>query len=186
MNKIVEKELFSENVCKFVVEAPEISISRKPGNFVIIRLDEKGERIPLTIASSDPEKGTITLVVQRVGVTTAKMLAMNVGDVIRDVADAIETMDAKMLAGYFNSTIDLEIGETDGNYSKTQAEMIVRDFFKNSPLKSFTVNHQGSSNDGSKYFIGTYETSSQVYRVYVLLKKQGEQLLIHQLQFEKE
>ena len=86
MNKIVEKELFSENVCKFVVEAPEISISRKPGNFVIIRLDEKGERIPLTIASSDPEKGTITLVVQRVGVTTAKMLAMNVGDVIRDVA----------------------------------------------------------------------------------------------------
>jgi len=86
MNKIVEKELFSENVCKFVVEAPEISISRKPGNFVIIRLDEKGERIPLTIASSDPEKGTFTLVVQRVGVTTAKMLAMNVGDVIRDVA----------------------------------------------------------------------------------------------------
>ena len=86
MNKIVEKELFSENVCKFVVEAPEISISRKPGNFVIIRLDEKGERIPLTIASSDPEKGSITLVVQRVGVTTAKMLAMNVGDVIRDVA----------------------------------------------------------------------------------------------------
>ncbi len=86
MNKIVEKELFSENVCKFVVEAPDIAIARKPGNFVIIRLDEKGERIPLTIASSDTEKGTITLIVQRVGVTTAKMLKMEEGDVILDIA----------------------------------------------------------------------------------------------------
>ncbi len=86
MNKIVEKELFSENVCKFVVEAPEIAIARKPGNFIILRLNEKGERIPLTIASSDTEKGTITLVVQKVGVTTAKMLAMNVGDTILDIA----------------------------------------------------------------------------------------------------
>jgi NAD(P)H-flavin reductase len=86
MNKIVEKELFSENVCKFVVEAPDIAVSRKPGNFIILRLDERGERIPLTIASSDTEKGTITLVVQKVGVTTAKMLAMNVGDNILDIA----------------------------------------------------------------------------------------------------
>jgi len=107
-------------------------------------------------------------------------------DIVSDVAKAIELMDAKKLAEYFNSTIDLEIGETDGNYSKTQAEMIVRDFFKNSPLTSFTVNHQGSSNDGSKYFIGTYKTSNQEYRVYVLLKKQDDQHLIHQLQFEQE
>lgn len=112
--------------------------------------------------------------------------ALPADDVIKEVADAIESMDAKKLAGYFNSTIDLEIGETDGNYSKAQAEMIVRDFFKNSPLSSFTLKHQGSSNDGSKYFIGTYKTSSQEYRVYVLLKNQEDQLLIHQLQFEKE
>jgi len=107
-------------------------------------------------------------------------------DVIKEVANAIEAMDAKKLSDYFNSTIDLEIGETDGNYSKTQAEMIIRDFFKNSPLTSFTVNHEGSSNDGSKYFIGTYKTSSQEYRVYVLLKNKEEQLLIHQFQFEQE
>ncbi len=86
MNKIIEKELFSENVCRFVVEAPEIAIARKPGNFIILRLDKKGERIPLTIASADTEKGTITLVVQRVGVTTAKMLNMNEGDSILDIA----------------------------------------------------------------------------------------------------
>ncbi|HHJ09618.1 MAG TPA: sulfide/dihydroorotate dehydrogenase-like FAD/NAD-binding protein [Bacteroidetes bacterium] len=85
MNKIIAKEFFSENICKFVIEAPEIAKNRKPGNFVIIRLDEKGERIPLTIASSDKDRGTITLVVQRVGVTTAKLLAMDSGQAIHDV-----------------------------------------------------------------------------------------------------
>ena len=85
MNKIVEMEFFSENVAKIVLEAPEIANSRKAGHFVIIRLDEKGERIPLTIADGDPVKGTITLVVQKVGVTSAKLLAMNVGDEILDV-----------------------------------------------------------------------------------------------------
>ncbi len=85
MNKIVEKEFFSENVAKIVLEAPEIAKSRKAGHFVIIRLDEKGERIPLTIADGDPEKGTITLVVQKVGVTSAKLLAMKEGDEILDV-----------------------------------------------------------------------------------------------------
>ena len=85
MSKIVDKVFFSENVAKFVIEAPDIARSRKAGHFVIIRLDENGERIPLTIADGDPENGTITLVVQRVGVTSAKLLAMNVGDDILDV-----------------------------------------------------------------------------------------------------
>jgi len=85
MSKIVEKEFFSKNVAKLVLEAPEIAKSRKPGHFVIIRIDDHGERIPLTIAGSDPEKGTITIVVQRVGVTTAKLLALEKGDVVKDV-----------------------------------------------------------------------------------------------------
>lgn len=85
MNKIVEKEFFSENVVKIVVEAPEIALSRKPGNFVIVRLDDKGERIPLTISAADTDKGTITLVVQRIGVSSYKLAAMNVGDYIHDV-----------------------------------------------------------------------------------------------------
>jgi NAD(P)H-flavin reductase len=105
MNKIVEKEFFSENVAKLVIEAPEIAVSRKPGHFVIIRIDEKGERIPLTIASSDSKKGTITLVIQKVGVTSAKMLALEVGDVIRDVvgplgeATHIEKVGTVLCAG---------------------------------------------------------------------------------------
>ncbi len=85
MNKIVEMEFFSENVAKIVLEAPDIANSRKAGHFVIIRLDEKGERIPLTIADGDPIKGTITLVVQKVGVTSAKLLAMKAGEDILDV-----------------------------------------------------------------------------------------------------
>ena len=85
MNKIVEKEYFSENVVKIVVEAPRIARARQAGHFVIIRVEEKGERIPLTIAASDEAKGTITLVVQTVGVTSSKLAAMKVGDTILDV-----------------------------------------------------------------------------------------------------
>ena len=82
MNKIVGKEHFSENVVKFEVEAPLIAKSRKAGHFVIVRVGEKGERIPLTIADADVEKGTITLVVQKIGVSTTRLCALNVGDEI--------------------------------------------------------------------------------------------------------
>jgi ferredoxin--NADP+ reductase len=85
MNKIVEKEYFSDNVVRIVVETPRIAKARRAGHFVIIRVEEKGERIPLTIASSDEEKGTITLVVQTVGVTSSKLAALEVGDTILDV-----------------------------------------------------------------------------------------------------
>ena len=85
MNKIVEKEQFSENVFKLVVEAPDVAVSRKAGHFVIIKLGDKGERIPLTIAGSDPEKGTIDLVIQRVGITSHKLTALNIGDEITDL-----------------------------------------------------------------------------------------------------
>jgi len=85
MNRIVEKEYFSEKVVKIVVYVPRIAKARQAGHFVIVRVDEKGERIPLTIAAADVEKGTITLVVQTVGVTSSKLAAMEVGDKIVDV-----------------------------------------------------------------------------------------------------
>ena len=85
MNKIVEKEYFSEKVAKLVVEAPLIARSRRPGHFVIVRTGEHGERIPLTIADADVEKGTITLVVQAVGDSSAKICALNEGDYLTDV-----------------------------------------------------------------------------------------------------
>lgn len=85
MNKIICKEQFSEKVFKFEIEAPLIAKSRKAGHFVIVRVGDKGERMPLTIADSDTEKGTITLVVQKVGLSSTKLCMLNEGDYITDV-----------------------------------------------------------------------------------------------------
>lgn len=85
MNKIIRKEQFSEKVFLFEVEAPLIAKSRKAGNFVIVRIGEGGERMPLTIADADINKGTITMVVQKVGLSSAKMCRLNEGDYITDV-----------------------------------------------------------------------------------------------------
>ena len=85
MNKIIRKEQYSEKVFRFDVEAPLIAKSRKAGNFVIVRVDDKGERMPLTIADADPVEGTIALVVQKVGLSSTKLCNLNEGDTIRDV-----------------------------------------------------------------------------------------------------
>ncbi len=85
MNKILSKKFFSDNVAELVVEAPLIARSRRAGHFVIIRVDDHSERVPLTIADADIEKGTITLVVQQIGASTHKLLALEPGDSIHDV-----------------------------------------------------------------------------------------------------
>jgi len=85
MNKIIRKEQFSEKVFLFEVEAPLIAKSRKAGNFVIVRVGDNGERMPLTIADADVAKGTITIVVQEVGLSSIKLCSLNVGDYITDV-----------------------------------------------------------------------------------------------------
>ena len=86
MNKIVEKEFLSDKVVRLVIESPRIAKKRKAGHFVIIKIGEKGERIPLTISSADPLKGTITLIIQTVGVTSYKISKLNVGDDITDIS----------------------------------------------------------------------------------------------------
>lgn len=85
MNKIISKEQFSEKVFKFVIEAPLIAKARRAGHFVIVRIGEKGERMPLTIAGADTVKGTITLVVQKVGLSSTRLCQLNEGDYITDV-----------------------------------------------------------------------------------------------------
>ena len=84
MNKIVKKEILSENVVKFEIEAPLIARSRKAGHFVIVKVGKYGERIPLTIAGADTDKGTITLVIQRVGQSSNKICDLNEGEYITD------------------------------------------------------------------------------------------------------
>ena len=85
MYRIVSKEQFSEKVFRLRVEAPLIAKAYRAGNFVIIRVGEKGERIPLTIAHADAEKGLITLVVQKVGLSSSRLCDLNEGDCITDV-----------------------------------------------------------------------------------------------------
>jgi ferredoxin--NADP+ reductase len=83
--KILEKTFLQEIVVKMVIEAPEVARKRKAGQFVVLMIDEKGERIPLTIVDSDSEKGTLTIIYQIVGKTTAKLANMEKGDYILNI-----------------------------------------------------------------------------------------------------
>ncbi len=105
---------------------------------------------------------------------------------IMEITKAFKQADEKKLALFFNSTIDLELPGTDGSYSKTQSEVIMHDFFNKYKVGSFVLNHDGSSNDGSKYMIGTYKTNNTELRLYILLKNKEDRLLIHQIQLEEE
>ena len=86
MFKIVEKTLLAENIYKLRIEAPRVANSALPGQFVIVRVDEHGERVPLTIADFDKEAGTVTIVIQTIGASTKKLCALNEGDSIADFA----------------------------------------------------------------------------------------------------
>ena len=85
MNKILNKEQFSEKVFCMEVEAPLIAHSCRPGNFIIVRIDKNSERVPYTIAKADAQRGTLTLVVQEVGLSSTKFCQLNVGDSILDI-----------------------------------------------------------------------------------------------------
>ncbi|CDF57515.1 sulfide/dihydroorotate dehydrogenase-like FAD/NAD-binding protein [Thermobrachium celere] len=86
MYKIIEKNFLAENIVMFKIKAPMVAKSAKPGQFVIVRIDEKGERIPLTICDYDRSLGTVSIVVQVVGASTCKMAKLNQGDYILDFA----------------------------------------------------------------------------------------------------
>lgn len=105
MNKIVSKVQYSEKVFRLEVEAPLIAKARKAGHFVIVRVGEQGERMPLTIAGADTEKGTITLVVQKVGLSSTRLCDLNVGEEVTDIvgplgkATHIENFGTVLCAG---------------------------------------------------------------------------------------
>ncbi len=102
------------------------------------------------------------------------------------ISAAIKAASAKDLSVHFNNTIDLTTPGNEGTYSRAQAEMIVKSFFVKYPPSSFTLNHQGKSNDGSQYAIGSYKSGTNNFRTYLLLKVISGQPLIHQLKFESD
>lgn len=88
---ILEAVTLAPRVRRLVVHAPLVAARHRPGNFVIIRLNDESERIPLTVAEADPERGTITLIIQAVGATTEQLCRLETGDTIRDVAGPLGT-----------------------------------------------------------------------------------------------
>lgn len=105
-------------------------------------------------------------------------------DVNSKISQAIQSSSATELSKYFNNSIDLTIPDSEGTYSKVQAEQIMKNFFAKYPPISFSINHKGNSNDGSIYCIGTYKSKTHSFRTYYLTKPIGGQLMIHQLKFE--
>ncbi|MCC6397020.1 MAG: sulfide/dihydroorotate dehydrogenase-like FAD/NAD-binding protein [Bacteroidetes bacterium] len=91
MFRIIQTRQLAPTITLFEIEAPFVARKRKPGNFIMIRVDEHGERIPLTIADSDPARGTITIIVQAVGKTTKQLCALKAGEAIRDVVGPLGT-----------------------------------------------------------------------------------------------
>lgn len=85
MYKIISKEMLTPNICKMEVEAPRLAAAAKPGQFLIVRADEKGERIPLTISDYDASKGTVTIVTQAIGASSKDIISYEVGEAFQDV-----------------------------------------------------------------------------------------------------
>lgn len=102
MAKIISKRFFSENVAELVLEAPLIARSRRAGHFVMVRVDEHSERMPLTIADADTECGTITLVVQRMGVSSSKLVALEPGD---EVANLVGPLGKATTIKHFGTVV---------------------------------------------------------------------------------
>jgi hypothetical protein len=101
------------------------------------------------------------------------------------VINAISTGNSAILAGYFNTSLELAILDKEDIYTKQQAEQIMRDFFARNTPSSFTILHKGGK-EGSQYAIGNLVTPGNVYRVTILVKVKDNKSLIHQLRFEKD
>ncbi len=102
-----------------------------------------------------------------------------------EITTALKKGDHKLLSKYFNNNIELVLPGHENIFSKSQAELILKDFFIKNPPKSFTVQHSGGPDD-AKYSIGLYKSGEKSYRIYYLLKKSDRGSFIHLLRIEKE
>lgn len=107
-------------------------------------------------------------------------------DVGNEIVKHISGGNSQELSKFFNASIQLTLPDNDGRFSKSQAELIIRNFFLKYPPKSFTISHKGASSDGSRYFIGVYKSSNNTFRSYYLMKLVTGAELIHQLRFEND
>lgn len=113
------------------------------------------------------------------------IMARVAGD-LDSIAQAIRTGNAKELASYFDTTIEIKINDKEGAYSKAQAEQVIKDFFVKNPPRGFSFLHDGESGGSAYYAIGSLTTANGKFRTYVYLKKKGTTYLIQELSFENE
>jgi hypothetical protein len=103
---------------------------------------------------------------------------------LNDVINGIKGGDAAAIARYFDNTVEITLPSKSANYSKSQGEAVLRDFFANNPVKSFTVMHQGESG-GAQFCIGTLVTSNGTFRTTVNLKQKADKQSLQEIKFEK-
>lgn len=102
---------------------------------------------------------------------------------IDDIVIALKGGNASQVSKYFDKTVDITLVEKSNSYSKSQAEMILRDFFLINPIKGFQVIHKGE-NSGSQYCIGTLLTKSASYRTTIFMKLKGDKQILQEIRFE--
>ena len=103
----------------------------------------------------------------------------------QSISEAFSKENISLLESQMGKTIYLDIEDSDGNYSVKQAEVILQNFIKNNPKKSFKINHEGKSNDGARYIIATYSTDQKDYRVYLLIGLKNSSPKILQIEIEE-
>ena len=106
-------------------------------------------------------------------------------DPFNSIVKAFEESDAGALAEWFNPTVELLLPEHQNTYSASQAEMIIKEFFKKCPAEKFNILEKGATDPESKFAIGEYSTKEKNYKVYTYLRKENEQFLIHKIRFDE-
>jgi hypothetical protein len=103
---------------------------------------------------------------------------------IDDVVTAMRSGNANQLSRYFDNRVDISMPGKSDNYSKSQAEMILKDFFASNKVKNFQIKHRGENKDGSLFCVGTLQTSNGNYRTKFFMKQKGEQQVVQEMGFE--
>ncbi|MGI8583881.1 MAG: DUF4783 domain-containing protein [Chitinophagaceae bacterium] len=103
---------------------------------------------------------------------------------VDEVVSAIKNGNASQLSKYFDNTVEITVTDKSNTYSKSQAELVLKDFFNNNIVKNFDIVHKGD-NTGAQFIIGTLNTKNGEYRTTIYMKKNGDRQLLQELRFEK-
>ena len=121
-----------------------------------------------------------------IGLTFISSAQAQDNEIIEQVRDALKSGSSKELVKLFNETLDMNVQGKMKSYGKSQAEVVLRDFFKKNPPKGFNIIHKGASKSGLPYAIGEYKSNDDTYRVFVRVKKSGKDFFISEITFYKD